>query len=59
MSGRVTGYHYVVGKDGRRHRVYGDDMHKKKKSYTSVPRAVRGPGILRFWIRKIYEEGRP
>lgn len=44
MSGRVTGYHYVVGKDGRRHRVYGDDMHKKKKSYTSVPRAIRGSG---------------
>lgn len=55
MSGRVTGYHYEIGPDGRRHRVYADAKAKamvKSKAITGkgayykprYARPVRGPG---------------
>lgn len=48
MSNRVTGYHYVTGKDGKRHRVYDSPqakaVYKANRSKPGKVRQLKGRG---------------
>lgn len=61
MSQRVSGYRYVVGKDGKKHRVYNKAISGRGAYVAPVPRALRGRGgyydsgfvkTMRKWVPK-------